>query len=98
MFLSVAQKTRWIAELENAIIRINFKADSLLILAIFKTVLQEGEVLLRSSINVVSQSNANFFLSTSQIISTISGALLPTIFTFLSQKACCFFYIRLVIM
>jgi len=83
--------------METGIRRINFKTVSLLILTIFQRAKQEVELHFRS-VGLVTYSKFDFFLSVLLFLTTISETFLPTIFAFLSQKACCLFYIRLVIM
>jgi len=83
--------------METGIRRINFKTVSRLILTVFQRVKQEVELRFRS-VGLVTYSKFDFFLSVFLFVTTVSETLLPTIFAFLSQKACYLFYIRLVIM
>jgi hypothetical protein len=83
--------------METGIRKVNFNTVSRLILTVFQRVNLELELSCKS-IDLMTQSKFDFFLSVFLFVTTISETLLPTIFAFLSQKASCLFYIRLVIM
>jgi hypothetical protein len=82
--------------METGIRRINFETVSRLILTVFQRMKQAVELGFRS-VRLVTYRKFDFFLFEFLFVTTISEILLPTIFAFLSQLACCLFNIRLVI-